>query len=1530
MTKLIKFTGRTLGIIIEWLFILVFTFAFLIRTPFVQTYLAHEAADFLSKELNTTIKIDEVAIVFIDRVAIDGFYIEDLAGDTLAYCERLHVNIDDLQFKKQEFYVGEIDAERLFLHIKKDSLGDGNHEFIRDYFVNDKKKTKNPKLHIRKIACGNGRFYFDDVRQKSVEKGMDVFHMRIRDINAQINDLKVVNNIIYGDIVKVEGEEACGFKLKNLTTFATVSRKGAKLKNLFISTKDSRIYASKFNMLSDRYNSFNHFVDSVRFDGQIDSSYVNLKDISHFAYQLEGMNDNVRISVKVSNYTTALELHDLELEYAKKTKLRGDFKLDDYRDLMAGKYHEKIAYAYVDLAELKKLRLPDKAETPYIKLPKQLNEMGFIELRNLSVDGTPGQFDVQAELIHTLQGSVAITAPLRIQPKSENNSIAFKPLNNSLGIQVNHVQLGKLIENKDVGELTGRFAASGVIYQNNKVQIDELRGEVELFEYLNYPYSRIIIQEGSYIDDVFTGKIDVADDNLDLVYDGLIDFKGRRHLEFTIDLTEVFLDRIHVSQRKGKLKSLFRVDLYGKTSNELQGNIHMDGFVYAEGDKEISIPSIDVSISRSASYDRFVVSSDLGTAVIEGKLNLDQVMSTIKYQISRVFPTLVKKEEIRLAGGNKDNFTFDIRLNITDNLFAIFLPEVRVAPETTIKGRYFGVESTFNSDIRSDSIGIRDMRFRDITIQQNMDSTKLSVMYHAATFEYNDSLRFDNLYFKTDGEDSHLLHNLTWDEASKNPSKISWSTQVIDWRAYHFCIDPSYFFIRDHKWEIEHESSVHVFGDTIDVDYFELNRGDQMLSIDGKISNLAKHRLNFKIDNFDIGEIAQFFTSEYQFAGLLNGWGFISTPFDTINFEGDASLLSFKVNDRDVGDIYLQSNWRDETKSVYATGDLIYKGAETFTFSGDYYIKREEDNLDFNLDFEYTDIEVANAFMDPELLDDIRGILQGQIKLTGTPTKPKTEGTLNLYGGSAYVSILGTHFITEGQIEMDEYGFYANNIPVFDEEGNAGSLIGSVYHDNFSDFSFDLQFDLENDAINKDPFQTWKPALLKEFTIMNAKYSPDVLYYGKGIATGYVNIFGYTDNLEITVDLTTRKGTTLKIPMYGMGEISEENDFIVFKQDLENALTDEIEKKFDFTGVYLDLNFHATPEATVQIIFNEDIGDIITANGTGDINISVNNLGEVGMKGTYIVNEGVYDFALGIIRKQFFIEKGGSISWSGDPYEAMLDLKTIYKVNANIADISADQFASGTGAHQPIWCYLNLSESLSKPSIEFDIKAPEANEIAKSLINRVTGDKDELNRQFFSLMLFRKFQPLNTTRYSGNVAAEMITNQINSILSSVSSNYNMGVNYKGDQLSGDKKYEFMVSRSFLNNRLILTGTFGVENYSDEAGTSQADFIGDLTVEYLINESGSFRGKIFNESNDHSIILESDPGRFTQGIGMSYKEDFNTMEDFKLLQYFLDFFRKKENKRIKIKKKSQQRKVPVDGPITFIEPEKTAILPEEPC
>jgi hypothetical protein len=134
------------------------------------------------------------------------------------------------------------------------------------------------------------------------------------------------------------------------------------------------------------------------------------------------------------------------------------------------------------------------------------------------------------------------------------------------------------------------------------------------------------------------------------------------------------------------------------------------------------------------------------------------------------------------------------------------------------------------------------------------------------------------------------------------------------------------------------------------------------------------------------------------------------------------------------------------------------------------------------------------------------------------------------------------------------------------------------------------------------------------------------------------------------------------------------------------------------------------------------------------------------------------------------------------------------------------------------------------------------------------------------------------------------------------------VDYGADQATQENSVELGLKRGFMNDRLIVSGSFGVENRgvgnSDPSKHSSA-LIGDVNIEFLVNESGTVRVNVFNRSNTNSVNESAGP--FTQGAGVAYREEFNTFEDFELAQYFLDLFRK--TKRYPIKRKKRQTPVP---------------------
>lgn len=488
-----------------------------------------------------------------------------------------------------------------------------------------------------------------------------------------------------------------------------------------------------------------------------------------------------------------------------------------------------------------------------------------------------------------------------------------------------------------------------------------------------------------------------------------------------------------------------------------------------------------------------------------------------------------------------------------------------------------------------------------------------------------------------------------------------------------------------------------------------------------------------------------------------------------------------------------------------------------------------------------------------------------------------------------------------GKIIVDKDGFLINKLPISDSDGNVATLDGAVFHTNFEGFNYNLDIDFEEDYTHSIKYNPG--GKIDKFMLLNTKYKEGDSYYGKAYGRGTANIAGYGSRLDVTVNIVTRKGSKIIFPMYGSSELEDEEliHFVnkgVFESDFSN--------KIDFTGVNLDLTFNVTPDAEVLLVFNEQTQDEIKAKAEGRLNLKLNEYNQMNLEGNLnIVPGSLYNFTLGPVRKPFEILGGSSIKWSGDVYNADINVIAAYQVkNTNMLELSPET-TDKVLQKQDAQCLLNLTGTLEKPIIGFEIATPKAPESGKALINRINEEKDELNRQFFSLMLFSKFQPLRGNLSANESAAlDLVESQINSALSQMSKSYQVKMDI------GSANVSTSVQKSFIDGRLIVSGSFGVQNSNGSTVGTTSGLVGDVNVEYLVNESGTFRVNAFNRSNTNTV--KENNGPFTQGAGLSYHEDFNDRKDLVIWQSFLDVFRDKQNKSVKSKRKKRQTKLPSEA------------------
>jgi hypothetical protein len=73
----------------------------------------------------------------------------------------------------------------------------------------------------------------------------------------------------------------------------------------------------------------------------------------------------------------------------------------------------------------------------------------------------------------------------------------------------------------------------------------------------------------------------------------------------------------------------------------------------------------------------------------------------------------------------------------------------------------------------------------------------------------------------------------------------------------------------------------------------------------------------------------------------------------------------------------------------------------------------------------------------------------------------------------------------------------------------------------------------------------------------------------------------------------------------------------------------------------------------------------------------------------------------------------------------------------------------------------------------------------------------------------------------------------------------------------------------------VDGNLGVNNNTQQKTST---LIGDVNIDYRLTKDGKVHVKAFNRSNDNFQIATLG-GLFTQGAGIYYRQEFNSMGDF---------------------------------------------------
>lgn len=1465
----------------------------LFQTEVFQTWTAQKLTSYLSKELNATVYLDKVKISFIRNVTLQGVFISDKHQDTLVYGKNISLDVSDFNYKAHYLKLEELVLEDVKVKLLKyKNEDDWNFQFLVDYF-SPKDSPKDTTTSKWKITYGNLKlknvdFTYHLLRDTNqVVQNMNYNHIHVSHVFGTLSEIGFKSDTIEAQINGLRAKEQCGIEIKNLTTKAKISSSELRCDSLFLKTANSYVKGS-LQFKYEQWKDYKDFINKVYMKGDFkDSTYVNFKDIAYFSEDINGFHETLSLSGQIRGFVNELSGTQMNVSYGNHTQFIGDASISGLPDFKNSFIHFDAKKLATSKSDLEKFPIPPFHQPTYLKLPDEVARLGVVSYKG-KFDGFYGDFATYGTF-KTAIGNIKTD----LQVKSNDGS---KLLQYSGSVTTNNFDLSKLFPTvKFIGpiSLSTKIEGRGLKTEELDAKFD---GMIQSISYHGYNYKNVKI-DGSFKHQIFTGYVVSRDTNANFDFNGSVDFNQTvPKMDFISTINNLDLEKTNFStpQLNGKISSQILINLNGNSIDNLSGLISLDNTVYKTETKSYKLSSFKLNLDQSSPIKNIQLNSSIANALLKGTYNLSTLQDAFKQYLNDYFPTFVKTKTRYIY---RDKADLSIKIKNFTIIKELFLKDLMFATNSTLDCSFDAAINYLYLKTNSDLIEYSKVKFKNNHLSVNSLVNGVQILYNAKSINLSDSFAFRSPVIIVNSNDKHTDFNVNWDNLSlpKNAGIIS-GKAIFQTTQATVLLDKLNYTIEDSIWQIVKSNQIVIDSSfSVDISPITFYNHNQLITIGGKMSKNSQDKLDIFIQNFRLAQLNPLLESaKLSVDGLLTGNTSIFGVFGKTILFSKTNFIDLKVNNRLLGYGEINSSYNPENEFININGfsafskDFEGNLMKNIVFDGVYYPKRDQENLDVKFKAEPFDLTLLQPYL-KDIFTFKVGFVKGNGTITGTIDEPQINAKLKFFKCALIVDYTNVQYVINGDVEIFPKQIRFDNIIVQDvpykgkSGGNVANLSGNIFHNNFKDMRID--FDINTNKL----------------MVLNTTAANNPSYYGTAYASGNVGIYGFVDDIKMELNLKTLGGTYFYIPLNGPSEMGN-NDFVRFvtKDTIKTVVKN---KSSNFS---LDFNLEATKDAEVQLIFDEKSGDIIKARGDGFLNMKINSKGKFDMFGDYVLSSGDYLFTLeDFVTKKFEIQKGSNIKWNGNVYKANIDIVANYKQRASIKPLFPNDSVNNYNKRYPVDCKLYMKNKLTSPDISFGIELPTIDETTRSAIKILLSDENELNRQVFSLLLLRSFVTPLSIAGSGGISAggaavatgsEMLSNKMSNWLNGVTKDIDIGVNYRpGGTLSSDE-LDLALSKQLFNNRLAIDGNFGVTNNNTASSTSSgknnnsSNIIGDVTIEYKLSESGKYRVKGFNRSNDNTEAA-TNGGPFSQGIGVFYREEYESLGE--LYKRYISKIRKKE-------------------------------------
>ena len=1461
-----------------------------LQLPFMQTFLAHEVSGLLANKLGTRVSIERVYLGLFNRVVVDSLHVDDQQGRSMLCASRAAATLSLYELAQGQVSISSAQLFGLDAHFYKATAeAKPNYQFALDSLASkDKSKPSKLNLSIQSLVVRQGSIAFHQFNAPVTPGKLNMKHLDVTKLSMHVTLRQLTNDTLNVSLRRLAFYERSGVDVRALSFLLRAGHHGVTLSKLHLRMGQTQVVVP-YVKVNGHAKKLMPDVHTLRFGAYVDAPNIVPADFAFLMPQLRHFKQPFSAFVRANGTGSMVNVQALKLQSSD-----GKLRLVAAGNVRRGKHGVawqarrvalSMSHAFVRQCAAQ-MQLSGKT------MPPVLLRLGDVRLMAQG-QGSGKQAKLRAN-IHTEAGDASIKADIRY------------PLL-SVALATEQLNLRKISDNEHFGSLQAWLEVKGVVPHKLGKGLELLRqlsvsakGRVGRFDFNNYVYTNMTI-DAALQKGLLSGLFAINDKGGKLLLDGKLDVsKTLPRITATATATDFNPHVLRLTDALGNNSLSFHADanLSGNNLKNLSGTASIHSFVMKGSAGSHSLSSVQVATGQKNGEQYLDVLSDYADIHLKGRYDLATLPQSLTSALHKRLPTLpiLPQQHRRVA----DWYRLDATLHSGEWTHSILHLPINLTGDVGLQAMVDERRNVTDVHLDMPDFTWAGAKFSHAALDITTPNDTLHAVARLTRTPEGGQPFAVTLTANAAG--NVLRSSLAW-EAHAKPrfhglvyANTTFLRTPQGSTGFHMQLSPlSSLAVGDTIWQVS-AADLMFNGHKIQAHNFEISHGQQHITMNGAATDSPADTLRMDLHDIDVAYILNLVNfHSVKFGGRVSGVATVSQPFNQhIDAKANVEVHHFTFQDGRLGTLKAKVGYEAPQQRLVVKA-IADDGPDSQTDIGGYF-SFKENAIYLPMVLRGSNLEFLHSFCGA-FMDNIHCKGYGNLCLRGPLSMLNLEGLVRATGSFSIIPTGTTYSMSNSLVRFipNEIQFLTDTVR--DRDGNMGVLTGALYHENLRRLSYNMNLNahrlLSYDKHNFD----------------------DNSFFGSIWCTGHVRIHGKPGVMNMDVEATPDPGSFLE---YNVNDVSglDDANFITWhdvtpRNDLDADTTSVELGNADIpSDMHLNFLVHANPNLNIRLLMDPVSGDMISLQGNGTINASYFNKGAFKMFGNYQVEQGTYRLTVqNIIKREFQFVPPSSVTFGGDPFQAQLDLKAQYTLNAvPLSDLQLGRSFAQNNVR--VNCIMDILGTPLKPVVNFDLALPTMSAETQQMVRSVINTEQDLNQQVLYLLAIGRFyQPsvnnasqeetgrLNKTQLAmQSVLSGTLSQQLNNVLSTVinNSNWNFGANIAtGDEGWSNAEYEGLLSGKMLSGRLLLNGQFG---YRNNVETNNSSFIGDFDLRYLLFPNGNLAVRVYNQTNDRYFTRNS---LTTQGFGLIMKKDFNSLRD-------LFGTRKKSKKKNKKSKERTQR------------------------